>query len=257
MLDGLFQSAPSARVRPSVSLERTQFAALPDEERRELESAAMPAYDVRSNTDVLREGDTTDQLYVMVEGWACRYKTMRDGSRQIIGLMVPGDVANLDALLFGRPGYGVRVFGAARVVAIPCDGVLALAERHGRIAKLLMRMALVENGILGQWALCLGRQSAQQRLAHLLCELDIRLADAEDGAGGFVLPLTQEQLADTLGLTPVHVNRTIQQLRALGMVVISNRTVTLPDLPALRNMAEFTPGYLHTGRAKPDRARTD
>lgn len=106
-------------------------------------------------------------------------------------------------------------------------------------------LALVENAILSKWALSLGRRSAKERLAHLVCELSLRL-DAEDSnESRFAFPLTQEQIADALGLTPVHVNRTMQQLRSEGMVATGNRAITLPDLQGLRQIGGFDPHYLH------------
>lgn len=239
----------TSRPRPS-ALTGTRFlsAFQAGEEREALEAAALPVRTLRPNTDLLREGDATDQLHILVEGWGCRYKTTRDGSRQIVALVVPGDMANLDSLLFGRPDFGVRILTAAKTVAIPCDAALALAERHAGIGRAFTRLALGENAVLSQWALCLGRKSAQQRLAHLFCELGRRLTgeNASDDVS-FDLPLTQEQLADTLGLTSVHVNRTLQQLRGEGLVETANRTITLPDVPRLRDVAEFDPAYLHCG----------
>ena len=108
-----------------------------------------------------------------------------------------------------------------------------------------MFLALTDNAILSQWALCIGRHSARQRLAHLLCELSARL-DPEDGnESSFALPVTQEQLADALGLTSVHVNRTMQQLRTEGLIVTASRVVTIPDVSQLRKAGEFDPAYLH------------
>ena len=213
-------------------------------ERQALHAAALPERSGKANSDLLHEGDASDQLLILTEGWACRYKTTRDGSRQIVALLVPGDVVNLDVLMFGRLDYGVRALTNAKTIALPCDRVLALAEKHTGIAKTMTRFAMVENAILSQWALGLGRQSAMQRLAHLFCELAVRLSGHEL-ASSFEMPLTQEQLADALGLTPVHVNRTMQQLRGMGLIVTSNRTLTLPDVPLLRKEGEFDPSYLH------------
>ena len=203
---------------------------------------------VQAGTDLLREGESTDQLQFVSEGWACRYKTTRDGTRQIVALLVPGDPANLDSLVFGHLDYGVRALTVIKVLTVPRDRLLALAERHGGIAKSLSWLALSENAILSQWALCLGRLSAKQRLAHLFCELCVRLGrddKDENGEVSFRLPLTQEQIADALGLTAVHINRTIQQLRRDRLVEVRPRSVTITDLDALCRIASFDPAYLH------------
>lgn len=215
------------------------------EEQHALEDAALPAKSVGAGIDLVREGERADSIFIVTEGWACRYTTTKEGGRQLSALLVPGDVANLDTLMFERLDYGVRTLSRAMVVALPRDRALALAAQHPGIARTFTWAALVENAILSKWALSLGRLSSRERLAHLLCELSVRL-DAEDGdQSSFAFPLTQEQVADALGLTPVHVNRTMQQLRSNGLVVTANRAVTLPDVPSLRRIAGFHPRYLH------------
>lgn len=243
----------SADVRPPIGngLTGSRFLAAfatPDE-RRALQAVSQPMRTLRANSVLVREGDAPDLLYVLIDGWACRYKTTRDGSRQIVALVVPGEVANLDTLMFDRADFGVCTLTEGRVVAISCDELLALATHHAGIGRTLTRLALTENAILSQWALRLGRMSAQRRLAHLLCELSRRLApERDDGAIGFDMPLTQEQLADTLGLTAVHVNRMLQQLRGEGLVETAGRRISFPDAAKLREVAEFDAGYLHDGK---------
>lgn len=218
------------------------------DDRRAIEAVALPARTRSAQTDLVREGDVADRLYILTEGWACRYKTTREGSRQIVAILVPGDVANLDALAFRRADFGVRVLSMVKAVAIPCDDMAALASTHAGIGATLSRLAMTENAILSQWALCLGRMSAQQRLCHLLCELGQRVVPNQaDNQISFDLPLTQEQIADTLGLTSVHVNRTLQQLRGEGLVATDRRTISIPDVAKLRGVAEFDGRYLHDG----------
>lgn len=215
------------------------------DERDALEDAVVSTRSVNANTDLVREGERMDTLFIVAEGWACRYTTTREGGRQLPALLVPGDVGNLDSLMFDRLDYGVRTLTQATIVALPRDRALALAAQHPGIARTFTWLALVENAILSKWALSLGRRSAKERLAHLLCELSVRL-DAEDGnESSFAFPLTQEQVADALGLTSVHVNRTMQQLRSDGMVATANRTIILPDLQGLRQIGGFDPRYLH------------
>jgi len=234
--------------RHSPRLEGTRLWAsrfLSHEERDALENAVVSARVVNANTDLVREGEGTDTLFIVAEGWACRYSTTREGGRQLPALLVPGDVGNLDSLMFDRLDYGVRTLAQATIVAMPRDRALALAAQHPGIARTFTWLALVENAILSKWALSLGRRSAKERLAHLLCELSVRL-DAEHGnESRFAFPLTQEQVADTLGLTSVHVNRTMQQLRTEGLVMTANRTMTLPDTARIRQISGFDPRYLH------------
>ena len=214
-------------------------------EEREALDAVGSTRSVNANTDLAREGEPTDTLFIVAGGWACRYTTTREGGRQLPALLVPGDVGNLDSLMFDRLDYGVRTLTQATIVALPRDRALALAAQHPGIARTFTWLSLVENVILSKCAQSLGRRSAKERLAHLLCELSVRL-DAEDGnESSFSFPLTQEQIADALGLTSVHVNRTMQQLRNDGMVATANRTMTLPDAQGLRRIGGFDPHYLH------------
>lgn len=230
----------------------TRFAASPflsSEERHALESVTLPVRSIAAGKDVLRERPLASHIAILIEGWACRYKTTRDGHRQIVALLIPGDAANLDSLMFTRLDYAVRTLTAAKVLAIPRDRFLALAEQHSGIAKTLAWLVMRENAILSQWALCLGRLSARQRLAHLLCEVAVRLGHTDEPESRFELPLTQDQIADVLGLTAVHVNRTVQQLRAEGLIGTKGRVMTIVDMDALRHAAEFDLGYLHDRQA--------
>ncbi len=250
MLEVMQQGLSPAKPAPVGSLAEAALARSlrESEERSALESAALPARSIKANTDLIREGEAVDQLFVVTRGWACRYKTTRDGGRQIVALLVPGDMANLDTLAFDKPGYGVRFFTEGKVVPVPRERVVVLTSEFDGIGSALTRLALIENAVLSQWTLCLGRQSAQQRLAHLLCELAVRTDGDSDGAtSSFELPLTQEQLADTLGLTAVHVNRTMQQFRNDALIETAGRAITLSDVPRLRSMAGFNPSYLHLG----------
>lgn len=235
--------------RPSLRpLSGTRLAAsdlLSPDERDALDDVAFTPRPVRAGDDLVREREAADHVLFLVDGWAHRFKTTRDGGRQIVGLAVPGDLANLDSFLFPRPDYGVRALTPGTVVPVPRDRLMALAAEHPGIARALTWTALVENATLGQWALCLGRHSAQQRLAHLICELAVRLGADGDAEVTFRLPLTQEHLADALGLTAVHVNRVMQQLRADGLIATANRSVTIPDMGRLRELGDFDPAYLH------------
>jgi CRP-like cAMP-binding protein len=243
----LHSSSDSGGPRGLSRLAETRlFAAgfLSREEQYLLEGAALPAKAVEAATDLVPEGGGADCLFILVEGWACRYSTTREGGRQIAALLLPGDIGNLDSLMFDRLDCGVRTLTEATIVALPRDRASVLAEQHPGIARSLTWAALVEAAIASKWALSLGRKSAPERLAHLICELSVRL-DAEDGnSSRFPLPLTQEQIADALGLTAVHVNRTMQRLRAEGLIGTENRSMIILDLMRLQKFGGFDPRYL-------------
>ena len=248
MSAALSLAAPPRFVAPSPEPVRARLLDSPHlsaAERDVLSDAFRPAQPVRAGAELVREGERADRLYLVTGGWACRYSTTRDGGRQISGIAVPGDVANLDSLLLDRIDTGVRALTVLHVVEARRDKLLALAAEHPEIARTYTWAALVENAILGRWAMSLGRRSARGKLAHLLCELAVRLDAERGGAAGYDFPITQEQVADMLGLTPVHVNRTIQQLRQEGLVAMGNRRMSLPQMGRLRQVAGFDPRYLH------------
>jgi len=236
----------SQAVSPMVGSRLWESTLLADEERQALQEAILPAHRVGANVDLVREGARTDDLFIIVEGWACRYSITTDGGRQLPALLLPGDVGNLDSLMFERLDYGVRTLTEATVVALPRDWALALAAQHPGIAQTFTWLALLENMILTKWIQSLGRRSAKSRLAHLLCELSVRLNAEADGASRFSFPLTQEQMGDVLGLTSVHINRVLQELKAERLVTTRYRTMILPDVARLRQSCGFDPSYLHT-----------
>lgn len=241
------QASPSAPTTPLVApLDGTRLAAVAPsrQDKLLLDMAASPVRTLKPNVDLVRDGERANAIHVIRDGWLCRYKIMHDGRRQIVALLVPGDVASLDVLLHERANTGVRTLTTATVTPLPRDRVLALADRHTGVAMALARLALTENAMLDRQAVRLGRQSSRQRLGHLLCELAHRLVANPGRAVTFDLPITQEHLADALGLTSVHVNRTLQQLRADGLVRLAGRTATICDLPRVAEEAEFRPGYL-------------
>lgn len=233
------------RARPTSGSRLLRSPFLSSEERQAIGEAMSPPKRMVARTDLIREGERTGSLYVIEEGWACRFATTIDGGRQLPALLLPGDVCNLDSLMFERLDYGVRILSDAKVTALSRDRAMMLAAQHPGIARTFTWLAMVENTTLSRLAVSLGRRSARARVAHLLCELSVRLDAEQDGASCYGFPLTQEHIADALGLTPVHVNRTIRQLREDGLVEVDNRTVTLPDMGHLRRVGGFDQAYLH------------
>lgn len=201
---------------------------------------------VNAGTDLLRQDAPTNALHILLDGWAARYMIMKEGSRFIPALAVPGDICDLDALRFDRLNYGVTMLSAGTVAVLPRQRVDALFASHPAIADAFWSLALAENSVLTAWASLLGRCSASQRIAHLLCELLVRLTVVGKADGhGYDLPLTQSDIADAAGLTAVHANRTLQLLRSMDLVTVQQRRVTIHDWAALRAFCGFRPNYLH------------
>ncbi|MEG8055477.1 Crp/Fnr family transcriptional regulator [Sphingomonas sp. 22L2VL55-3] len=233
---------PSRYLR-STGLWRSPFLVI--DEQRALEQAVTwsKRYDLQQ--DLICEAEKADNLLIVTKGWAYRYTCARDGGRQLTALLVPGDVANLDTLLFERASYSVRTLTDVTVVALPRKIALALVDDYSGIARTFTGLAIIENAIASKWMLSLGRRSARARLAHLLCEIVVRVSGEDSNDIAMPFPLRQEQIGDMLGLTAVHVNRTVLQLRGEGLIEICDRVLTIPDVAALRYVAGFDPAYLH------------
>jgi CRP-like cAMP-binding protein len=249
MIRPTYAATPAGNVPVSPSsLSRTRLwksGLLSHEEQEAIEKAVSPAKSVSGNIDLVREGERADALFIITDGWACRCMSTREGGRQIPTLLLPGDVANLDSLMFDQLDYGVRTITEVTTVSLPQDRALALAAQHPGIARAFTWLGLIENVTLSKWALSLGRRSAIERVAHLLCELSVRLGRSSDGKSSFDFPLTQEQIADALGLTSVHVNRMLGQLRIDNLITSVNRIMTIPDVAKLGRFGGFDPRYLH------------
>jgi CRP-like cAMP-binding protein len=204
---------------------------------------------VPAKHDILSEGERPDHVHVIVEGWAARYKTLRNGTRQIVAYLIPGDFCDLHVAVLGHMDHGIVALTRCRVAYIPSVELDALTSDHNGLTKALWWATLVDEGVLREWILNVGRRDAYERIAHLLCEMHARMQMVglvEDDR--LALPLTQEQLADTTGLTSVHVNRTLQRLRNDNLIELGNGMLTILDVRALREAAGFDGNYLHIER---------
>ncbi|GAA4714946.1 Crp/Fnr family transcriptional regulator [Sphingomonas lutea] len=199
---------------------------------------------------VIRAGEPLHESTLLLDGWLARVKDLRSGSRQFTGLHVPGDFADLHSFTLGRLDHEVVSLTECRLAIVPHARLKDLMERNPRLARILWSETNLDAAINREWTVSMARRSALARVAHLLCELSIRLevAGLSDGMT-FDFPMTQNELADCLGLTTVHVNRTIQELRKRGLIQLDRRQVTMRDVAALRNIAEFDDSYLYLGKA--------
>ena len=219
---------------------------LSPEDKQALAAIAGAPQMLRANVDCVSEGSRTDSLYLLIDGWAGRYKITREGARQIVGLAVPGDVCNLDSFMLPVVNFGVRTLTPATVIGLPRDPLQALAAERLGVAHAIAWLTIRENAILSEWALSLGRQSAREQVTRLLSEVAVRIGSQYGTSVTFALPVTQEQIADMLGMTSVHVNRTMQQLRKEGLIVVEDRHVTVPNITELRRQGGFDGAYLRT-----------
>ena len=196
--------------------------------------------------DLVKSGEPTDRLHIMLDGWAARYKLLRNGQRQITALVLPGDPCDLGGVLVGRQDSSVVTLTRSEVAVVPRDALLAAGRRYPGLADLLLWLTTLDNAQMGERIGSLGRRSARERIAHFFCEMLVRLAAVGLQSGSSCrLPLTQEVIGDTLGLTSVHVNRTLNVLRGDGLVELRDHRLTVKDWPMLKAVAGFAPAYLH------------
>ncbi len=222
------------------------FATLPEADKMLLERATANPRDVKAHRDLIREGDTPHDVFLVVEGFACRYKMLSDGRRQIMAYLLPGDLDDRDISILDEMDHSIGTLSACKVVQIPRETVKYWQEHHPALARALRWAALVDEAISREWLANIGRRPADRRIAHLLCELLLRLqAVGLATENSYDLPLTQDELADTTGLSVVHVNRVLQGLRGEKLIGSQSRRLDILDVEGLKAYAEFNPNYLH------------
>ena len=200
---------------------------------------------VSSDTDIIREGDEPTDVRLIDTGLAFRYKHVGRGRRQIVGLLFPGDICDLHASLLDRTDHSIATVSTSRVVRIRKGDVNALLERLGTARALLM-VRLVNESIDRDWLANIGGRRAEQRLAHLFCEWHARLRMIGlAGEDGCEFALTQTNIGDVLGVTSVHVNRSLHSLRANNLIELQGKKLTLVNLEHLKKFCGFRPQYLH------------
>ena len=232
------------------------FALLSSDDRRFLAEIARPGHRLHARTDIIREGDKPDDVHLVLEGFACRYKILPDGKRHIMAYLVPGDLCDMHVFILKEMDHNIGTLSACRVVDIPRNRILEMLERPA-IAQALWWSALVDEATLREWLVNIGRRPAEQRIAHLLCELLMRLQTVGlSNNNRYELPITQADIAETMGLTLVHVNRVLQRLRRSGLITLASRQLVINDAQALKEFGEFNPNYLHLGRAAKEAERS-
>jgi CRP-like cAMP-binding protein len=223
-----------------------QHSSLVEEDREAIRSLPVTLRTLDPHAYIIREGDPPLQCAVLVTGFAYRQKLTGDGARQIVSLHIPGDPLDFQNLFLDESDHNVQTLTRAEVAFIPREDLQRLARSRAAVGHAMLVSTLIESSIFREWVLNVGRRDARARLAHLLCEFAIRL-ESQGLADhyGYELPMTQEQLGDCTGLTPVHVNRTLKALEADGLITRSKRRVTFPDWERLRTAADFSQRYLH------------
>lgn len=201
---------------------------------------------VPADTVLVRRGENLDKSLLLVDGWIARTRDLADGHRQITELHVAGDFSDLHGFTLKRLDHNLVTLSRSTIAVFPHDRLRTLLEAFPHLARLYWLMTNIDAAIHREWTVSLGRRSALARMAHLFCELLVRLdvAGLADG-GSYDFPLTQMELSECLGITPVHANRTLQELRKRGLIALEARRLTILDFKALQGIAEFDPFYLY------------
>jgi CRP-like cAMP-binding protein len=227
------------------------YVRLTDTEKRALLRAEPAVVTADPRRDIAAEHEPIEGAIQILEGFACRYKLLPDGRRQLLSFMIPGDMCDPRIFLTDRWDHSIGSLSRIRFAVWPRKSVLGLTSVYPRIIRAFWWCALVDEGTTREWLVNLGRRSARERLSHLICELFYRLRAVDlVRNGGFDFPVTQAELGDALGLSAVHVNRVLQDLRRDRLVRLSGGRLTVLNLDALSTVGMFQPAYLHL-KAKP------
>ncbi len=223
------------------------FAKLSAADRQLLDRMlAKNVREVEARRDVIREGEKPRAVNVVLEGWGCRYKQLPDGRRQVVSFFLPGDLCDANVFILREMDHSIGAITRLRYAEISPADFETLISSSPRITQALWWHELVVAAVQREWTTNVGQRTAYERLSHLFCEIFIRLRTVGLTDGNSCdFPPTQLDLADATGLTSVHVNRTIQELRRDGLIELHNRKLTIPDLRALMNVSMFNANYLH------------
>lgn len=230
----------------SLLLRLDACARLSPHDREAVSALGDTPHEVAPRNDLIREGERPTVVHLVVSGLGYSYKSLPDGRRQIVNFLVPGDFCELDADLLEEIDHSVAAITRMRVAQITPEAMASLRSEHPRISRALSREKQVSESILREWILNVGQRNAQERISHLLIELFLRLRLVRLTRGDSCdFPLTQADIADATGLTPVHVNRTLQGLRRENLIELEHKQLRIPDLERLMAVAVFNPNYLH------------
>ncbi len=212
-----------------------------------LETGPICTRDARC--DIAREGENPTVIRLLVSGWACRYKDLPDGRRQIVGFFLPGDFCDLNIYILSELDHSIGALTPVRFYEIAPQQFQELIDRRPHLIRALLWHEMVCAGIQRAWLLSIGQRSPLERLAHLFVELYYRLRAVGLSTGlSFDLPITQNHLAEANGLSVVHLNRTLQEMRRAGLIELSDRQLRIVDLDQLKAVAMFNSNYLHFNR---------
>jgi len=227
---------------------RTEISA---EEERAIRNAVVETRRVPADEVVIRSGEKLNSSMMLIDGWMARSKDLQGGERQVTELHIAGDFADLHSFTLKCLDHDITTLTECTVAIVPHDRIREITERYPHLARVYWLSTNIDGAMLREWTLSLGQRSAISRMAHLFCELYVRLdVIGRTKGNAYELPLTQRELSECLGLTVVHANRTLQELRRRGLVELENRRLTILNRRGLETVAEFDDSYLYLDRRK-------
>ncbi|NVF13636.1 Crp/Fnr family transcriptional regulator [Vreelandella maris] len=217
------------------------------DEKRALQELPVQTQDVKANQVIVKMGDQPSQSCLLLEGFSCVYKLTLAGKRQIMALHIPGDMPDLQSLHLQVIDINIASISPCKLGYIQHHDLSLLFEHHPRLTAAFWHETLVDASIFREWLLNVGQREGYSRIAHIICELLLRLeaVGLVQNENTFDMPITQAELADATGMTPVHVNRVLQALRNDGLIIMNKKKVTIPDWQKLKEAGEFDSLYLH------------
>ena len=228
------------------------IAALSPAERAAAAALPVQVVEMRADQDIIREGDRPTRCFAILAGLTCAYKVAAEGRRQIVGFHIAGDMPDVLSLHLPVLDNSFSTITSCRIGFIQHDALRDLCDRFPRLAGAFWRETLIDAAIFREWMTSIGRRMAPSRIAHLICEMAVRMRAVGLADGNVCdLPITQTELGDALGLSNVHVNRSLKELRSAGLISQQGSVVRILDWDRLRETGDFDPAYLHLRAARP------
>ena len=225
-------------------------SALGEAERAAILALSGECSPVEVRQEFVGIGERVDHACLIVDGLTARFQALASGHRSVVALHVPGDMADLHSVVAPEVTWALQAMTPSRILRIPHAALHALAARYPAIAVAFWRDCVVDANILAQWTVNIGRKVSESRVAHLLCEMGLRYRLSGRGdVDHFPFPITQANLADVVGLTPIHLNRVLRRLAGEGIAAKPGSEVIIDDVARLAAIGEFDPAYLQLSRA--------
>lgn len=219
---------------------------LSEEETAAIRDLPVREADIKADQDIVREGDSPSRMFFIAEGITCTYKLVNESKRQIVGFHLPGDAPDLQSVHLKKLDISIATMTPCKIGFVPHHAILALCDRFPRITSAFWRQTLIDAAIFREWVANVGQRSGPPKVAHVLCELFVRFRAvglAKDDTIDF--PITQTEIGEAVGLSTVHVNRSLKTLRDEGYFTFKDHTLQMLDWEGLQMVGDFSPDYLH------------